>query len=114
MKDTKIYHFVRNIKYNEIHFTTLHHKSKYFIHYRNLKVTAQTLPNWLNLTKIYRIVKFKESLKSPRLKDYIELKTKLTTEVTTFEINLYSLSIDGIFGKTMENLREKSKCEVDK
>ncbi len=85
----------------------LHDKKKYVLHHENLKLYLRL---GLRLTKIHRGVTFVEWA---FMKKYIDLNTELGKKGTTdFEKDFFGLMNNFVFGKTMENVRNRINVKL--
>lgn len=85
----------------------LYDKSKYVIHYRNLK---QYMQLGMQLTQVYRVVKFTQA---PWLKPYIDFNTeKCKLAKNTFQKDFYKLLNNSVFGKCLQSDRKHLNIEL--
>ena len=85
----------------------LYNKTKYVIHYVNLK---QYMQLGIRLLRIHRGIEFHQS---HWLKRYISLNTEKRKQArNAFEKDFFKLLNNSIFGKTMENVRGRTNMEL--
>ena len=77
-------------------------KTNYVLHHSYLQ---SYLPLGMKLTKIHKVLQFKQS---DQMKKQIDFNTeKRTNAVNSFEKNIFKLIVNSVYGKTMENLRKR-------
>ena len=80
----------------------LQNKTKYVLHYENLKLY---LKHGLRLTKIHRVLEFRQKA---WLKEYVDFCIEMRKQATTdFEKDFWKLCVNAVFGKSMENVRNR-------
>src|SRR5436190_22049564 len=91
--------------YNNKLCTTLLDKTDYVVHSRNLKYY---LKQGLKLTKVSRVIAFDQD---DYMKKYIEHNTNMRTKAKSdFEKDFFKLMNNSVFGKSMENVR--NRCDI--
>ena len=83
-------------------------KKNYVVHYRNLKYYLSK--GWIS-TKVCKILEFKQSA---LMKPYIDFNTERRKALNEADKNLFQLFNNGVYGKTVENMRKRKKIRIIK
>ena len=85
----------------------LQDKTRYVVHYQNLKLYMRL---GLEVTKVHKVLAFKQS---PWMQPYINFNTqKRAQSQNDFEKSFWKLMNNAVFGKTMENLRNRVNIQL--
>ena len=86
---------------------TLEDKSNYVVHYRNLQFY---LKQGMKLKRVHRVLEFEQEC---WMEPYIRMNTEFRKNAKSdFENNFYKLMNNSVFGKTMENLRNRVDIKI--
>ena len=86
---------------------TLEDKEKYVTHYKNLQFY---LSQGMRLKKVHRVIEFDQE---PWMEPYIRMNTDFRKQAKSdFETDFYKLMNNSVFGKTMENLRNRVDMKI--
>ena len=86
---------------------TLEDKEKYVTHYSNLQFY---LKQGMRLKKVHRVIEFDQE---PWMEPYIRMNTEFRKQAKSdFETDFYKLMNNSVFGKTMENLRNRVDVKI--
>ena len=86
---------------------TLENKEKYVTHYSNLQFY---LRQGMRLKKVHRVIEFDQE---PWMEPYIRMNTEFRKRAKNdFETDFYKLMNNSVFGKTMENLRNRVDMKI--
>ena len=89
--------------------SNLGNKTNYVLHYRNLQLY---LSLGMKLTKIHRVLKFKQSV---WMKKYDDFSTKKRMNAANdFEKDSFKLIIDSVYRKTIEKFTKKNQRAIIK
>ncbi|KAL9962348.1 hypothetical protein ACROYT_G031442 [Oculina patagonica] len=86
---------------------TLEDKTNYVVHYRNLQFY---LKQGMKLKKVHRVLEFEQEC---WMEPYIRMNTEFRKKAkNNFEKTFYKLMNNSVFGKTMENLRNRVDIRI--
>ena len=82
-------------------------KNNYVVHYKNLQFY---LSQGMRLKKVHRALEFDQE---PWMEPYIRMNTEFRKQAKSdFETDFYKLMNNSVFGKTMENLRNRVDVKI--
>ena len=86
---------------------TLQDKNNYVVHYRNLQFY---LKQGMKLKRVHKVLEFEQEC---WMEPYIRMNTEFRKNAKSdFEKNFYKLMNNSVFGKTMENLRNRVDIKI--